>query len=135
MPHVFTRTLNSWSRYKTGYKGCLSKVLFRAMVVNAAQLATYSQAKQFILATGYIKVIYRKTVLRIRFILIRIRPKIEKTPNFLTLFSIQNIMLQYMKKTSSALYKKNKVRHMLIYYITILKFQNSIDTTIREFYI
>lgn len=27
----------------------------RAMVVNAAQLATYSQAKQFILATGYIK--------------------------------------------------------------------------------
>jgi len=27
----------------------------RAMVVNAAQLATYSQAKQFILGTGYIK--------------------------------------------------------------------------------
>jgi len=27
----------------------------RAMVVNAAQLATYSQAKQFILATGYIQ--------------------------------------------------------------------------------
>merc|ERR1711962_1884772 len=27
----------------------------RAMVVNAAQLATYSQAKQFILGTGYIQ--------------------------------------------------------------------------------
>ena len=30
--------------------------LFRAMVVNAAQLATYSQAKQAILATKYIEV-------------------------------------------------------------------------------
>ncbi len=30
--------------------------LCRAMVVNAAQLATYSQAKQMILGTGYVKV-------------------------------------------------------------------------------
>ena len=30
--------------------------IFRAMVVNAAQLASYSQAKQFILGTGYVKV-------------------------------------------------------------------------------
>ena len=32
--------------------------IFRAMVVNAAQLASYSQAKQFILGTGYVKVIF-----------------------------------------------------------------------------
>ena len=30
--------------------------LSRAMVVNAAQLATYSQAKQAILSSGYIQV-------------------------------------------------------------------------------
>ena len=32
-------------------QGCTPTVM-RAMVVNAAQLATYSQAKQFLLSTG-----------------------------------------------------------------------------------
>ena len=32
-------------------KGC-SPTVARAMVVNAAQLSTYSQAKQFLLSTG-----------------------------------------------------------------------------------
>ena len=35
--------------------------IFRAMVVNAAQLASYSQAKQFILGTGYVKVTFLLT--------------------------------------------------------------------------
>jgi hypothetical protein len=34
----------------------MSTLLRRAMVVNAAQLATYSQAKELILGTGYVKV-------------------------------------------------------------------------------
>lgn len=34
----------------------------RAMVVNAAQLASYSQAKQAILDTGYIQVSYSEVV-------------------------------------------------------------------------
>lgn len=39
---------------KTLWRGA-TPTMGRAMVVNAAQLATYSQAKQFILGTGYIK--------------------------------------------------------------------------------
>ncbi|KAL3862102.1 hypothetical protein ACJMK2_008095 [Sinanodonta woodiana] len=38
----------------TLWRGCLPTVA-RAMVVNAAQLASYSQAKQFLLSTGYFK--------------------------------------------------------------------------------
>lgn len=38
----------------TLWRGCGPTVM-RAMVVNAVQLATYSQAKQFILGTGYVK--------------------------------------------------------------------------------
>jgi len=39
---------------KTLWRGA-TPTMGRAMVVNAAQLATYSQAKQYILSTGYIK--------------------------------------------------------------------------------
>ena len=35
-------------------------IITRAMVVNAAQLATYSQAKQAILNSGYIQVILKR---------------------------------------------------------------------------
>lgn len=38
----------------TLWRGCLPTVV-RAMVVNAAQLASYSQAKQIVLSTGYFK--------------------------------------------------------------------------------
>lgn len=38
----------------TLWRGCLPTVV-RAMVVNAAQLASYSQAKQLVLSTGYFK--------------------------------------------------------------------------------
>lgn len=39
---------------KTLWRGCAPTIV-RAMVVNAAQLATYSQAKEFLISSGYIR--------------------------------------------------------------------------------
>lgn len=55
----YTNVFNALSRITqeegvlTLWRGC-GPTMARAMVVNAAQLASYSQAKQFVLGTGYI---------------------------------------------------------------------------------
>lgn len=56
----YTSVFNALARivkeegFTTLWRGC-GPTIARAMVVNAAQLASYSQAKQFLLGTGYFK--------------------------------------------------------------------------------
>ena len=50
-------------------------------------------------------------------------------------FFLYSINFVFIRRPHQDCNKKNKVRHMYIYYITVIKFQNSINTTIKEFYI